>query len=450
MQYLTIWDLVLTPVYLLILVWIAKRHRDKKYPAGHPLRNYYLPGLYVKLFGAIFIALIYQYYYDGGGDTFQYYSHSKIINSSLNDSFDVWLKLLFRTPPEIDPKLYAYTSEMAYYKDAASHTVNAIGAVFGLLNFTSYIPIALLFAYFSYTGIWAMYTTFTNTYPKLVKPLAIAFLFIPSTFVWGSSMFKDTICMFGLGWLTYTSFRIFIHKDFSAKNLFLIGLSFYLLVIVKVYILLSFVPALSLWILLTYSHRIKSSGLRFIARIFFIVLLGFSLIYFANLFSKELNRYSLERITQTATDTRAWISYATEDEGSGYDLGQFNPTLIGMLSKFPAGVAVTLFRPFPWEAKKIIVGLSSVEAVIFLIGTVVVFFRNGFVKFFKRIFTDSTLTFFLAYSLVFAFAVGISSYNFGALSRYKIPCLPFYAALLIVLYFPPEKSNQLSRSKMDK
>jgi len=38
--------------------------------------------------------------------------------------------------------------------------------------------------------------------------------------------------------------------------------------------------------------------------------------------------------------------------------------------------------------------------------------------------------------------VGISSFNFGALSRYKIPCLPFYALALILIYyknFPPQK-----------
>ena len=104
-QYLTIWDFILTPVYLLILVFIAKRYRDQNYRPGHPLRKYYLPGLYVKLAGAIFIALIYQYYY-GGGDTYHYYSQSKIINSALDDSFSTWLNLLLRNSPEKYPELY--------------------------------------------------------------------------------------------------------------------------------------------------------------------------------------------------------------------------------------------------------------------------------------------------------------------------------------------------------
>ena len=32
------------------------------------------------------------------------------------------------------------------------------------------------------------------------------------------------------------------------------------------------------------------------------------------------------------------------------------------------------------------------------------------------------------------FSVGFTSYNFGALVRYKIPCLPFYALVLAVIY----------------
>ena len=440
-QYLTIWDLVLTPLFLGVLIFIAKRNRDKKYPVGHPLRNYYLPGLYVKFFGAIFIALVYQYYYHGG-DTFIYFNQSRVINSSLNDSFGTWVKLILRVSSNVDPKLYPYTSQMEYYHDPASHMVNVIGAIFGLLNGTTYLPIAILFAYFSFTGIWAMYKTFAEIYPGLIKPLAFAFLFIPSTFVWGSSIFKDTICMFGLGWMTYTTFRIFVNRDFSFRNFLLLALSFYLLAVVKVYILLAYLPAISLWVLLTYSHKIASSGIRFLVWIFFIGLISLGFIFFANRFSKELNKYSLEKIAQTARSTRGWISYATEAEGSSYDLGEFEPTINGMLSKFPAGVVVTLFRPFPWEAKKIIVALSALEAIVFLFGTLFSFVRNGFVGFFKKVFTDPNLTFFLTFALIFAFAVGISSYNFGALSRYKIPCLPVYAALLIILIYSPYQKSQ--------
>ncbi len=278
MQYLSIWDLILTPFYLFILIFIAKRQRNKRYPVGHPLRPYFLKGLYVKFAGAILIALVYQYYY-GGGDTFQYFKHTKIINSAFNDSFFTWLKVVTRQPIEGNPEVYAYASQMQWYGDPASYSVAAIGAIFGIFCGTNYMPIALLFAYFSFTGVWAMYRTFANLYPQLYKELAIAFLFIPSTFLWGSGVFKDTLCLFGLGWMVYTTFRIFINRDFSLRNLLMLAFSFYVLATVKLYILLAFLPALSLWLLLSHSYKIKTAGLRFIVTLLFIGLsiVGFSI-----------------------------------------------------------------------------------------------------------------------------------------------------------------------------
>lgn len=123
------------------------------------------------------------------------------------------------------------------------------------------------------------------------------------------------------------------------------------------------------------------------------------------------------------------------DKGSSYDLGEFAPNIGGMLTKLPAAVNVTLFRPYLWEASKVIVFLSAIEAFLFLFLTLKIIFVIGIKKVWSTINTDPTIQFCLIFSVIFAFAVGISSYNFGALSRYKIPCLPFYALALILIYY---------------
>ena len=432
-SHLTIWDFFLAPVFILILSAIAKKQRDKRYPVGHPLRPYFMKGLYLKFAGAIFIGLIYEYYY-GGGDTYHFFYHAKVINSSLNESFSTWFKLITRQPVTENPELYKYISQnLEWYYDSAAFAVVRITAIFGLFTGTLYLPIAMLFAYFSFTGIWAMYRTFVNIYPTLYKELAIAFLFIPSTFVWGSAIFKDTVCMFGIGWLTYTTFRIFVNRDFSKKNIFLLALSFYLVYATKLYILMAFLPALSIWLLTTYSSKIKSSGMRFVTKVAFVGICALAFALFIRVFSEELEKYSLENIAATAETTREWLSYLSGDEGSGYDLGAFEPTIGGMLVKFPQAVVVTLFRPFPWEAKKIIVMLSALEALAFVFFTFKAFQKRGIPKTLSLIFKDPNLLFCLIFSIIFAFAVGISTYNFGALSRYKIPCLPFYAAFVLIV-----------------
>src|SRR5947209_7098593 len=135
MHNLTFWDVLLTPVYLLILVSIAKKQRDKRYPKSHPLYKYYMPGLYAKLFGAVFIALIYEFYYKGG-DTFLYYQHAQIVNSALNDSFTTWFQLIFHYPISSNPHLYSYVSQMYWYNDPSAYKVVVFTAIFGLFNST--------------------------------------------------------------------------------------------------------------------------------------------------------------------------------------------------------------------------------------------------------------------------------------------------------------------------
>ena len=60
---------------------------------------------------------------------------------------------------------------------------------------------------------------------------------------------------------------------------------------------------------------------------------------------------------------------------------------------------------------------------------------------------------FLVYSLIFGFVVGFTSYNFGALGRYKIPVYSIFAFILIYLnYFGNlnlEKRRYVSEKSLD-
>ena len=445
MQYITILDYALLPFVLALVYGIAFSIRNRRYPHGHPWRKYYMPALSVKIFGAIFIGLIYAYYYKSG-DTFNYFYHAQLINNSFDESFSKWINLLFHIPDVNDGRYYNDISQMGLYRDPPSYTVAAITALFSSLTFNTYLPTAVLFAFISFSGLWALFRTFASLYPQLVRPIAISVLFIPSVFVWGSGIFKDTVCIFGLGWLTYGSFRLLVQRDYSASNIILTVLSFVLIAKIKMYILLGFVPALLTWLLFNYSQKIKSSAQKFFIRLFFMSIITAGFLFFMQRFGSELGKYSLERLVRTSEVTRNYIYSVSAEEGSAYNLGDFPATIGGMLSQFPLAVNVTFFRPYPWEAKKLIVLLSAVEALVFLFLTLKVIISLGPGKVWKAISMDPTIQFCLIFSLIFAFAVGVSSYNFGTLSRYKIPCLPFFALALVLTYykFNPLTKNLLS------
>src|SRR6185436_9288096 len=97
-------------------------------------------------------------------------------------------------------------------------------------------------------------------------------------------------------------------------------------------------------------------------------------------------------------------------------------------------IVATFFRPFVWEINTPIALFSAIESAIVFILTLNFFFKRGVGKYFRLAFSDPRLLMCFVFSIVFAVAVGASTSNFGALSRYKIPCMPFYFILLMLLY----------------
>lgn len=447
MQFITLTDYLLLPFYVVIIYLIAYRFRNRKYPEGHPWRPYFMPALTAKIVGAVFIGLLYQYYY-GSGDTGNYFLQAKIVNSALAEGPVKWLNLLFSIPNWYENGYWGYISQLMWYNSVAEYTVVGITAVGSLLTFGTYLPLAVMLAAISFTGVWALFRTFAMQYPNYIKSIAVATLFIPTCIVWGSGVLKDTFCMFGLGWMTFGAFRILINRDFSIKNILITVISFYLISNIKMYILIAFLPAVTLWILFSYSHKVKNGFIRFFLRIAVVGVAAVGLVFFADTFSKDMGKYSLDKIGETAQITADYLySISSDQGGSAYNLGTFTPTFQGMVSKFVPAVNVTLYRPYLWEAGKALQLISALEAFLFLFITLKIFFVLGPLRVWRTIIKDPNIQFCLMFAIIFAFAVGITSSNFGTLSRYKIPCLPFFMLALILTYYKnvPDGKRLLGR-----
>jgi len=92
--------------------------------------------------------------------------------------------------------------------------------------------------------------------------------------------------------------------------------------------------------------------------------------------------------------------------------------------------------------------LSFLQGLFFTFFTLYIIFRYNFVRFFGQLFKSYDAIALLGFSLFFGFITGLTSYNFGALDRYKIPCLSTYIiALLIVEYRMKINRNSLLKTK---
>ena len=431
-------DLVVTPVVIIIIYAIAYLIRRRV--TDEINRVYFIPALTVKIVGALTVGLIYQFYYKGG-DTFSYHTHgSRHIWEAFMESPALGLKLIFTDRVDITG-IYKYSSRILFFSDPGSYAIVRIAAILDLLTFSTYSSTALLFAAFSFVGMWMLFLTFYKKYPILHRWFAIAIFFVPSVFFWGSGLLKDTITLGCVGMATYAVATIFLEKKPSvATALVLLG-SLSGLYFIKIYILLTFLPSAFLWIMLSQMQSIRSVVFRVLS---FPILMGLALT--ASYYSVEKagegdSKYSLDNLARTAQVTAYDIRYQTgKDAGSGYTLGELDGTFSSMIVLAPEAINVSLFRPYLWEANNPFMVLSALESFLLLAFFLYVLIGDNLRL--GRALVQPDIVFALIFSVTFAFAVGVSTFNFGTLVRYKIPLLPFFIIALRLLHFYSKRDRK--------
>jgi hypothetical protein len=424
-------DILITPIFLVIVYLIAFLIRPMVTEPAN--KRYFIPGFSLKVLGALFVGIIYQFYY-GGGDTFTYFNlGSKYIWEAFKDNPLLALKLIF-AGSEYHSDTFEYASKIYTYGDASSYFVVRAAGVLDILTFHTYSSTAILFAAISFSGLWALYHVFYRMFPGLHLQLAIAIFFIPSVFFWGSGILKDTITMGALGWATYAIYYLFIAKRHLIASVIVLLAALFTIYTIKIYILLCFLPAAILWISYLRMASVRNVIFKILLAPFVLGIAGFGGYYSIVKVAEDNPRYNIENITETARVTAEWIHYVSQrEQGSAYTLGDFDYSPAGMVKKFPLAIWVTLYRPYLWESHNIVMLMSALESFALLIFTIYVVYALGFIRALTKVFSTPVLTFCFLFSIIFAFAVGLTTYNFGTLVRYKIPMYPYFVTGLFIL-----------------
>ncbi|WP_375562596.1 hypothetical protein ACE193_08630 [Bernardetia sp. OM2101] len=444
--YITLQDLFLTPVYLLviysILYFLRTSITDKE------MRKFFITGYTVKIVGAIFFGLVFQFVY-GYGDTFYYFDGSGIARKAFLNDIGVYFQILFQNMDEYsNPDTYLYAYRMPYYGDRASFAVCQIGSIFSILSFHTYTINCLFFALFSFWGSWQMYRAWADMYPVLKKQIGWAIFFIPSIFFWASGVVKDSVTFTALTF-AFAAFHFgVIRRRKVYINIFVFLLCCYTMYVIKLYILLCFMPACGWWFYAQYTKQVQS---RFLKLVFapFLLVIGGGIVFYSFSTLIKGTEYDLDRVAERAFITADWIHQMSE-QGSAYDIGldQMDGSIGSMLQLYPKGIFITLFRPFIWEIKNFNMALAGLENLILLYLTIQVFRNQKWGVIIKRLKTEQMIIVCLIFTLFFSGIIGIVSSNFGALVRYRIPILPFYTIALIILGYKRPKPRKLRNIKV--
>ena len=432
-EFLSITDFILLPFFLFLIYYFGKMKKNKNI-AQYPEFKYYFPGLIVKVIGAISVSMVYIAYY-GGGDTTNYYIDA-ICWNRLMFSNPAGFYTVFTEGTNINNYFY-FTPETGYpiyWRGGGTILVVRFAFLVTLISFQSFLVATILFAWFSYMGVWRLYKVFLSEFPMLSREMAIAILFIPSVFFWGSGMLKDTVTFSAAGFFTFNFYMLFIKRKQIFYHAIGLVISAYVILQIKPYILFGFLPGCLLWLTNNIITRFGGSLTRAVATPVFILIAATTGYFLLNNLSDQLGDYSLERVLDKAVVTQSDLK-ADYYHGNFFDLGDIEPTIPSMLSKAHLAINAALFRPWLWECKNPVMYLSGIENFILLIFTIIILIRLKIIGIFKYFIKHHLLTFALVFSLFFAFSVGISTPNFGSMVRYRIPILPFFVASLFIIRY---------------
>ncbi len=422
-------DLILFPLYVLFfsLVFSARRKRIE----DPVLKKYQLQGFWIKVLSTIAF-IIFSVLFKGDSMSLYYPEGINIAKLIIKDVSNI--NMLFIPGKEFDENLLADSFNRGYFSSESNYVITRLVAVLSFFTFGSYSCITLIFSMISFSGVWRLYKFFYEQYPHLHNKLAIAIIYLPTFVFWSSGILKDPICTGMMGWLTYALYNLLIKKQGLIKNSLLVILSAVILGTIKLYILVSYLPFLLLFIVLHYvlvAKHFITKALIFMA----ILIIGiFGIYILTDKLKEEMGGLAFDKLTESVKNTQDNFLNISEQAESSFSLGvTFDGSTSSLVKIAPAAITATLFRPYLWESKKISTLLSSLESLVLMLFTILVFLKAGPFRFAGGIIKDPMILYCFCFSILFALFVGATTLNFGTLVRYKVPCMPFYIIALILI-----------------
>ncbi len=423
-------------VFLVVIAATAYGiHKVRKNGRHDSSWRFFLPAMWFKVAGGLVFALIYLLYYRGGDTTSYYECALTFVNLFFESPIRFTEAMTSGGQPEVRSLFSSDTGVPMGYMFFNDHTRTVIKLVvpFVLLAGKSYLIATVFIALATYGGLWRLYRMFVSYFPQFSRNLAVAILFMPSVIFWGSGILKDSFTLAATCYFIVATNGLISGTGSRFWHILSIFISGAVIVAVKPYILIILLPGTFVWYFYERIKNIRNVYFRYIM-VPFIYLTVFGMSFgVLTVLGDSLGRFSPQRALQTAVVIQHDLKQEYYD-GASFDIGQLEATPLSLISKFPLAVNAGLFRPFIWESENLVMMLSGLEN-LFILGLTLLVLLSLKPSVIKRLISDHPLILYsFAFAVLFAFMIGVTTSNFGALVRFKIPLVPLYMGAIMVMY----------------
>ncbi len=387
---------------------------------GKPLGKYFLPGLVIKYIAGILLGMLYFGYYREG-DTILFHEDAMRLARLIYDYPGQYFSILIYNSQsnEVWETLKLTDQPRAFY-------MAKVLSFFYILTNGNYWVSGFYFSFFAYSGLWTLADKLSTYFPWTRIAAIIAFLFFPSVVFWSSGISKESISIGLLTWIIALYVPTFARGMNIPKRKVLISfILLFLLWMLKYYYAAALVSILAPTMIIGILKS-RSMGLKWNFTRQYLYWLSF-IVWFIVIASLLHPNLRLDNIMDVIVSNNRLLVQMSNPE----DLIHFvnlDSSFLSFARNIPTAIFAGLFQPLAWEAggfPKIIAGIENVIILVFAILAFINILRINISN------NGILVVAAIAYIVISASFLALSTPNMGTLARYKVGFIPIFVYLIL-------------------
>ncbi len=303
-----------------------------------------------------------------------------------------------------------FSSQNSWWNDLHNNAFIMLLSLFDFLSIGNYYTNVIFYSFLTFFGPIGLYRLMCDVFPEKKHLVLLVTFLLPSFIYWTSGVHKDGFVFVAFILITY-NIHFGLRNNQLSKRSGLIILGLLLLLILRNFLLMVFLPALVAWIL---SYKSKKTPVLIFVGVYAVSILLF--------FTTRYISPSLDFPQLVAEKQKNFISLKG---GSPVPVNELKPSPTSFLKNAPQALGLTLLRPYPSDVKHLLSLAASVETYLLLFCFLIyLFWRNKKPK-------GPFLLFCIFFSFSILLTIGYTVNFLGAIVRYRSIVLPFLVIPMI-------------------
>jgi hypothetical protein len=377
----------------------------------------------VHIVGAFAHWAVHVFFY-GYGDMFEYRRFGIDLAKLLDADFARFAPELGRLALHLDTNL----PFVVFGDGTSSGTMCALAGLLVFVAGPSMLSMCLVVSCLSWFGQLCLYRIARAELDPDERPVArVAFLFVPSVVFWSAGFQKEAFVVAFLGVLCASTHAVLQRRRLLHFIGILVGGVG--IAMLKPFTLFAYVIAVAAFL---YAKRSWQHAGRVRVRPAFVLLAAVVAIGGVLAMGRLFPTFGVDRVAETmARQQDAWHDI---EGGSNIEAGSGEEDSLSSQIEFvPLAVVNVLFRPALFDVRNGVMFVGALENTLLVLGVFSLFRPRFRVRVLNALARTPLLAFCAAFTVVFGLGVGLATANLGSLSRYRMPMMPFYVAVVLIL-----------------